>query len=145
MKRKHYLVPKCPHCHSNITGRYIIEITINPIETVQHYLDRGERVRIVEKMPYQNLYCEDCGISWHGKAKTIRCTKEEWRKICKQNGVDEEAFLYMLRKNTIDDKTMKIRKEAKKEKSVRIFHFFLFFFTGMHIEKKKSAEQLYVE
>lgn len=62
----YYYVPECPKCGSHMTGRYVRRpITKRDIWYVQsESLKHGELVRMVDKVPIENAYCEECGAQW---------------------------------------------------------------------------------
>lgn len=62
----YYYVPPCPECGSNITGRYVRKpFTKADIRYVKNEsLKHGEIIRMTEKVPVANAFCETCGHEW---------------------------------------------------------------------------------
>lgn len=106
-KKFYYYVPKCPHCGSRITGRYMKEPWT---EEDRHFIIRdclknGEIITLVQKVPYRNCYCEECGYTWHydvvGKLiskerfeeeKRVRFTNERYAEFIRENPKKKSGF-----------------------------------------------------
>lgn len=108
MKRLYYYVPKCPNCGSRITGRYVKEPNQyeNKIYAMREYLKHGEIVSMIDDVPYNNCYCEECGHSWHyivtskliskeriEEEKTVRFTKERYIEFNKEHPKKKAGFM----------------------------------------------------
>ena len=62
----YYKVPECPECGSNITGRYVKRPRSkwDASYVIRESLKNGELVRLVDSVPIENAYCEECGHEW---------------------------------------------------------------------------------
>ena len=62
----YYYVPPCPACGSRITGRYVRRPSSKwDMEYVyEDSLKHGELVKMAERVPIANAYCEECGNEW---------------------------------------------------------------------------------
>ena len=62
----YYYVPPCPECGSHITGRYVRRpLTKADIRYVKNEsLSHGEIIRMADKVPVVNAFCETCGHEW---------------------------------------------------------------------------------
>ena len=77
MKYHTCIIPNCPRCNSNITGRYLENITGQSVKNEIEYLKKGEYVKISYYNNGQNLFCLDCGFEWNGKIEKKWLTKKE--------------------------------------------------------------------
>ena len=67
MKRLYYYVQKCPKCRSRLTGEFkkMPKNEDDAIFVKRQHLKNGELIEFVEEVPYENVYCENCGHTWH--------------------------------------------------------------------------------
>ena len=64
----YYYIPPCPVCGSNRTGRYVKRPILHSEKDLRYLIEEslshGELIRICEKEPIENAYCEECGHEW---------------------------------------------------------------------------------
>ena len=65
IKKPYYYVPPCPSCGSMKTGHYVKEVNLDPSFAARESLKNGELAIPVREIPYENVFCLDCGFSWH--------------------------------------------------------------------------------
>lgn len=137
IKRTHCIVPICPRCGSEKTGRYILYNNPN-ISIVEKYLRKGERIRPVADiiLPYHNCYCEECRNEWHGDIIKVRCDNEEWEKYYKNKGLEREYMKLQWDKIHPSDERKQMLAQIKKENRENTAKGILFFFTGIRLNKK---------
>ena len=102
--RLHYNVPPCPECGSRKTGRYVRRPFF---EKDALYMEResfrnGELIRMVDRVPVKNAYCEDCGHEWAQQINLSFFNREE---------VEEEK-----RERDTTEKYLKTEEEYRKQK-----------------------------
>ena len=69
IKKPYYYIPPCPCCNSNQTGHYVKELGLDPSFTVRESLKNGELAIAVREIPYENVFCLECGFTWHQDIK----------------------------------------------------------------------------
>ena len=83
----YYYVPPCPGCGSANTGRYVSKPIMGTRADIRYVknesLKHGELIRLVDKVPVANAYCEDCGKEWpeHIYARILPAYRVEEEKI----------------------------------------------------------------
>lgn len=127
------VVPDCPRCGSNYTGRYelIYQNNINTILRMEKLAkQKGERIQVIVdyKMPYANCFCDECGAKWHGNVKKQWVDKDEWE--------DEHDYTEEIENF---DKNIRKRKSKKALKILKGTATFLF---GIRFRKEMSKEEL---
>lgn len=138
-KKIHYQVPLCPRCNGNYTGRYIIGTKKEAPKLIQNHLNKRERVRVINvtMIPYNNCFCDGCGLEWHGIIKKLFISNEEWNSISDKQ-IDDEALEFKCAKYIVLDEIKQKKKERRKQNLIKAGKITLFFFTGYKIKDKKK-------
>lgn len=96
----YYYVPPCPKCGSRKTGRYVRQPhTLHPAEDAWYVqtqsLQNGELVRFARRIPYENVYCEDCGERWHFLVRSGIKTEKEIQIEKKARGTEDKYLRFV--------------------------------------------------
>lgn len=130
-KKQYFYVPPCPHCGSKKTGYVLNNFdTINvDIETEKiKRLLNGELVELHNFISDEfTLFCDECGIEWHGQPEIKYLTMQEIEEQKMLRGIDDE-YIYQrnntskgraLMKAYIREKNREKKREQRLEKKMK--------------------------
>lgn len=82
MRKKYYYVQRCPECKSRVTGQYLkrpkYEVDANYM--IRESLKHGELITLVDEIPRNNCYCEDCGHEWRYRVEGLLISPERYHE-----------------------------------------------------------------
>ena len=105
MKHFYYMVPKCPECGSQRTGRYVKRpFTQRDCDyMMEESLKNGEIIRFKKQEPVQNAFCMQCGHTWAQRINVVRLTSDEIEDEIMKRKTDYLLNEY-LEKNPVQEK-----------------------------------------
>ena len=72
IKKPYYYVPRCPSCGSRATGRFVKAGRGQDPDWMQmEGLRNGELIMPASEKFQKNLFCNDCGHTWHGDVELV--------------------------------------------------------------------------
>lgn len=113
--KAYYYVPPCPACNSKRTGRYMKTGFGGTKDLENEALKNGEIVRQTDKVPDENLFCEECEFQWKGIIHTSYITKERLLQEIEDRGLKDK--IVSLENERVEHK----KNMSKTEKLMRKF------------------------
>lgn len=86
----YYDVEPCPACNSKKTGRFVkFHGEEGTTWIINESLRHGELVHPLPEIPFNNLFCADCGNEWNGNVKLKLYSKNKIAQEKKARGTEE--------------------------------------------------------